>query len=180
MKILILGMGNPILTDDGVGLLLTERLQKRIVGADVATSPLIGFNLLDQILGYDRIFIIDAMTSRGGIIGDVKIISETNGYGCLHLFTSHGLNIFELMDLGRECGLDIPELAAVYGVEIGEEVAFGHELTPALQKHIDSIEQGILAHMMGLEPSISVLSMVNGISSPEAILPPRVPIPGRT
>jgi hydrogenase maturation protease len=168
MKILILGMGNPILSDDGVGLLMAERLKERVTGADVAVNPMVGLTLLDQILDYDRVFIIDAMTSSGGTIGDVMVISETGVHGSLHLFSSHGINIFGLMDFGRECGYGMPELAAVYGIEIGNEVAFGNELTPALQSRIDSIEQGIIADMVCREPSLSIAT---GISSPAATSP---------
>jgi len=152
MKILLLGMGNPILTDDGVGLVLAERLQKRIKGAEVAVNAMIGLGLLDQIIGYDKIFIIDAMTSSNGNIGEMRIISETNGYGSLHLFSSHGLNIFDLMELGKRCGYHVPDLAAVYGIEIGDEVAFGMRLTPALHEHIDDLEEAIISDMLKREP----------------------------
>jgi hydrogenase maturation protease len=156
MKILILGMGNPILSDDGVGLLLAERVGNKITGADVAVNPMIGLTLLDQILGYDRVFIIDAMTSSGGTVGTTMVISESDGHGSLHLFSSHGINIFSLMDFGRESGFDMPELAAVYGIEIGREVAFGCELTPALRSQIEAIEQGIIEDMVSREPSLSI------------------------
>jgi hydrogenase maturation protease len=152
MKILVLGMGNPILTDDGVGLILAERLQKRIKGAEIAVNAMIGLGLLDQIIGYDKIFIIDAMTSSNGNIGEMRIISETNGYGSLHLFSSHGLNIFDLMELGKRCGYHVPDLAAVYGIEIGTEVAFGMRLTPTLHEHIDNLEEAIINDMLKREP----------------------------
>jgi hydrogenase maturation protease len=156
MKVLILGMGNPILTDDGVGLVMADNIQKKVEGADVAVNTMIGMELLDQVVGYDRIFIIDAMTSSGGAVGDMRIITETNGYGSLHLFSSHGHNIFDLMKLGRECGLHIPELSAVYGIEIGDEVAFGEDFTPALQARLDNLECEILQDMTMREQSLTL------------------------
>ncbi len=154
MKILILGMGNPILSDDGIGLKLAERLREKIRGADVQMNAMVGLNLLDQIIGYDRIFIIDAMTSPGGSIGEMKVITETNGLGSFHLFSSHGINIFDLMDLGRRCGYDMPELTAVYGIEIGNDVAFGKELSLSLQGCLDSLEEKIISDMLSREPSL--------------------------
>ena len=59
MKTLILGMGNPILSDDGVGLALAAMLRNKIRGADVAASAMIGLSLFDLIIGYDTIFIIE-------------------------------------------------------------------------------------------------------------------------
>jgi hydrogenase maturation protease len=55
MKVLILGMGNPILSDDGVGLVIARALEGRIEGARIETSPIIGLGLLDMVTGYERI-----------------------------------------------------------------------------------------------------------------------------
>ena len=144
MKTLILGMGNPILSDDGVGLLTAEKLLDRIPGTDVASSAMIGLSLFDLIIGYDTLFIIDAMTTRDGKFGELKKIGEDDRHGTLHLFSSHGLNIFELMELGVRCGYDMPRLSAVYGIEIGDEVAFGEALSPALNEKLPAIVKEII------------------------------------
>ncbi len=151
-KFLLLGMGNPILSDDGVGLVLAERLQKRIRGADVAANAMIGFDLLEQVIGYDKVFIIDAMSSPDGHIGDLKIITETGGLGSLHLFSSHGLNFFDLMELGKRCGCHVPGLIAVYGIEIGKGASFGMGLTTALNERMARLEEAIIRDMQAREP----------------------------
>jgi hydrogenase maturation protease len=145
MKVLILGMGNPILSDDGVGLSVARMLQDNIPEADVAFSSMIGLNLFDLILGYDTMFIIDAMTTRAGEVGELKKISEHDRCGTLHLFSSHGLNIFELMELGSRCGFEMPSLKAVYGIQIGSEIAFGGELSSALSEKLPAIVEEITA-----------------------------------
>ena len=77
MKALILGMGNPILSDDGVGLAMAEMLKDRICGVDVAASAMIGLSLFDLITGYDVIFIVDAMTTRFAIQNSALPLSRT-------------------------------------------------------------------------------------------------------
>jgi len=149
-------MGNPILSDDGVGLVLAERLQKRISGAEAAANAMIGLGLLEQIIGYDKIFIIDAMTLPDGGIGELSVITETGGLGSLHLFSSHGLNIFDLMEIARRCGYHVPDLVAVYGIGIGNETAFGMGLTPALVACIDGLEETILQDMRKKEPLLLI------------------------
>ena len=155
MKTLVLGMGNPILSDDAVGLALVEILKKRIHRVDVAGSAMIGLSLFDLIIGYDTIFIIDAMTSKGGRTGEWKKIGTDGGCGTLHLFSSHGLNIFELMELGVRCGLPMPRLAAVYGIEIGNDVAFAESISPELSEKLPAIAQEIMGDMRILLPSLS-------------------------
>ncbi|HVO66616.1 MAG TPA: hydrogenase maturation protease [Syntrophales bacterium] len=159
MKTLILGMGNPILSDDGVGLLIAEILKGRIHGADVAVSAMIGLSLFDLIIGYDALFIVDAMTTTSGKFGELKKISEHDRCGTLHLFSSHGLNIFELMELGVRCGLPMPRLV-VYGIEIGHEVAFGESLSLTLSEKLPGIVTDIIADIT------STLTAMSATNSP--------------
>jgi len=155
MKTLILGMGSPILSDDGVGLSIAERLRDSIRGADVAFSSMIGLDLFDLILGYDTIFIIDAMTTKGGEVGELKKIYEHDRCGTLHLFSSHGMNIFELMELGSRCGFEMPHLKVVYGIEIGSEIAFGRSLSAALNEKLPAIVEEIAADVISSLPSLN-------------------------
>jgi len=67
-KTLILGLGNPILSDDGIGLVVAERLKGRVGGVDVISTPLTGLHLLDLMVGYDALFLIDAMIVRTYIV----------------------------------------------------------------------------------------------------------------
>jgi hydrogenase maturation protease len=158
MKTLILGMGNPILSDDGVGLLAAEKLRDRIPETDVASSAMIGLSLFDLIIGYDTLFIIDAMTTREGKMGELKKIGEDDRYGTFHLFSSHGLNIFELMELGVRCGYDMPRLLAVYGIEIGNEVAFGEALSLALNEKLPAIVEEIIDDINIVLPAFSAMN----------------------
>lgn len=140
-RILILGLGNPILTDDRIGLTLTENLEGKFPGTDTASIILAGMELLDILVGYDHVFLIDAAIGTGGEPGDLKEISD--GKSALHLFTSHGVNFFNLLKLGREMGLKMPEPAAVFGIEIGNATDFGTALSPALQSALPSLEVAI-------------------------------------
>jgi hydrogenase maturation protease len=153
VKVLVLGMGNPILTDDGVGIVVANALEGKVKGADVATSAMIGFDLLDAVTGYDKVYLIDAMCTRDGMVGDVKKISKEGGAGTMHLFTSHGIHFFELMEMGKRCGLNMPEIGAVYGIEIGDNVCFGNSLTTELQKRIAPIMDIILGDMSSTCPA---------------------------
>jgi hydrogenase maturation protease len=147
-KTLILGMGNPILSDDGVGLVLAERLKGMIDGVDVASNPMIDLSLLDDILGYEVVYLIDAMTTRAGIPGELKKIHEDDSVGTLHLFSSHGMNFFELMKLGRSLGYDMPKVGGIYGIEIGDEVEFNESLSPVIQGRIEEIVESICRDVM--------------------------------
>lgn len=141
MKTLILGMGNPILSDDGVGIFVTRKLGERIEGVDVITTALVGLDVLDILAGYDRVFLIDALTTQKNQIGELKKLGEDEG--TLHLFSSHGLNFFELLQLGKDMGQKMPEVGGIYGIEIGDTVSFGEELSTELRERVQSIVDAI-------------------------------------
>ncbi|HSR12882.1 MAG TPA: hydrogenase maturation protease [Thermodesulfobacteriota bacterium] len=147
-KTLILGMGNPILSDDAVGLLLARELHGKIGGTDTACSAMVGMDLLELLDGYETVFILDAMTTPGGSAGEWCRVSENDHAGTRHLFSSHGHNIFQLMELGRRCGLRMPRIGGVYGVEIGDEVAFGEDLSPELCSKFPAIADGIAGDIL--------------------------------
>lgn len=140
-RILILGMGNPILSDDGIGLLLTKNLEGKIPCADTASITLAGLELMDILVGYDRVFLIDAATGTGGEPGD--LVELEDGNRALHLFTSHGVNFFDLIKMGREMGLKMPEPVAVFGIEIGNATDFGTSLSPEMLSVLPFLESEI-------------------------------------
>jgi hydrogenase maturation protease len=136
MKNLVLGMGNPILSDDGVGLIVARAMENSIEGVDVITTELVGLHVMDMLVGYDKVFLIDAATTGGKPVGFLQKLD--GGTGSLHLFTSHGLNFPELLQLGKEMGYKMPEVAAIYGIEICDEAYFGEELSRELAEKLDS------------------------------------------
>ncbi len=142
MKTLILGLGNPILSDDGVGLSVAKSLKGKWPGVDVATTAIVGLGVLDLITGYDKIFVIDACINKERTPG--KMIKLTEDHGTLHLFSSHGLDFFQLLRLGKACGYQMPELGGIYGIEIGEEVPFGEEISPELKQRLAAITNEIV------------------------------------
>jgi hydrogenase maturation protease len=137
MKTLILGMGNPILSDDGVGLLVARALEGKIPDAEVLTTTMVGLNLLDHVRGYERLFLIDALVSGRNNPGEVRKVPT--GEGTRHLFSSHGLDFFDLIELGKNLGFQMPEVAGIYGIEIENPVAFGEALSPPLQEKLPGL-----------------------------------------
>src|SRR4030066_253399 len=74
MKTLILGIGNPILSDDGVGFLVAERLKEALKtrkDITVKETSVSGLSLLDEITGYERLIIVAAIQTRDGKPGDI-------------------------------------------------------------------------------------------------------------
>jgi len=65
-RVLVFGLGNPILGDDGVGIRVVEEMKKRWKGKGVVfeTGSVGGLKILDVLSGYDVVVIVDAMAGE--------------------------------------------------------------------------------------------------------------------
>ncbi len=74
-KTIILGVGNPILRDDGVGVHVAEELKKHIKkpGVTIDSAFTGGMNLLDLMVDHDRAILIDAVKIENKKLGDVGL-----------------------------------------------------------------------------------------------------------
>ena len=106
MKTLILGMGNPILSDDGVGIRVARTLEDRLNQQEItiAEDSLAGLDLLDMLTGYDRAIIIDAIKTEGGEAGQIYRLEPGALDATRHAATPHDVNFATALELGKRLG----------------------------------------------------------------------------
>ena len=66
MKTLLLGLGNPILKDDSVGLKVVRELGDKVAEEDVhiEEASFANIDLLESIGSYDRLIIVDSIKTK--------------------------------------------------------------------------------------------------------------------
>lgn len=134
MKTLVLGLGNPILTDDGVGFAVVEQVKKRLDGGNVTVSQASvgGLSLLELVAGYDRVIIIDAIQTGVGQPGEIHHLSSEEFRGSIRAASTHDVDFATALELGRQLGMDIPEEIVILAIEAADVSTFGEELTPSV------------------------------------------------
>lgn len=118
MKTIILGVGNKILGDDGVGVQVANILKKRISSSDVVIDEAAtgGLNLLDMILGYDKAILIDAVKTENGQNGEVRRIPFSD-FATMHSTNPHDMSLVEAVNLAKRLGVpNIPSEIVVIGI----------------------------------------------------------------
>ncbi|MBU1718154.1 MAG: hydrogenase maturation protease [Bacteroidetes bacterium] len=140
-KILIHGIGNEIVTDDGIGPKLVKRLQENLSGVDVdfETAFLGGLEVLEFIQGYQTVIFIDAIRTLGGIPGTVYKLSPENFNSTIHLSSVHDVSFLTAVDLGKKLGLEMPEFIHIVAVEIVEDRVFDDNFSPLIQEKYEEI-----------------------------------------
>jgi hydrogenase maturation protease len=151
LKTLVLGLGNPILTDDGVGIYVVRALAGRLDRPDVevAEASLGGLRLLDTVVGYNRLILVDAIQA-GGQAGQVYRLGPNDLRSSLHSASSHDLGLPAAMELGRRLGMVLPEDEAItiLAVEVEDVITFGETCTPHVQAVISRVAQMILEEVL--------------------------------
>lgn len=148
-KKLILGMGNDILTDDGIGPRLVSDLAKLNLRPDVSfdISGCGGLEILEFVKGYDKVIFIDAIHTRYGKPGDVYCFSLSDFQETSHLSSLHDINFQTALTLGKKLNIDLPDDIQIIAIEIVEDMEFSEELTPSLKKNYPRILKKVLAHV---------------------------------
>ena len=151
MKTLILGLGNPILTDDGIGLHVVRELMTRSLPDNVtcAEASLGGLRLLEIIAGYERLILVDAILTEDGKPGDVYCFASSDLGASLHSGSTHDLSFTGALRLGRSMNMILPddENILIIAVEAMDVLTFGEECTPEVTVAIPRAVEAVLAEL---------------------------------
>ena len=158
MKTLVVGLGNPILGDDGVGWRVAENVRAHIgpyAEVDVDCLSLGGISLMEHLIGYERAILIDALVSdeKPGSIS-VSALDSIPDYSAFHIASAHDTSLQNAMKLGRGLGVALPEEVIVVGIAASHVYDFSEELSPpvaaaipkATQMVVDLVMQKITLH----------------------------------
>jgi hydrogenase maturation protease len=156
-RMLVLGLGNDILTDDAIGLLVSRRLRIELVnhpGIEVRETPEMGLSLLDHLAGYAQAVIIDSIQTGNAPPGTVH---ELNAASLAQLTgrTPHFVGLGEALALGRRLGLEMPGEVSLFAVEVSDPFTLGVRLSPQLEEAFPAILERIRRGILGVAMSHS-------------------------
>lgn len=137
-KTLILGLGNPLLCDDGVGLYVAAELKKRINQSEVTVleTGVAGLSLLDLLVGYDRAIIVDAIQTVSGKAGHIYRLDPNAFNTAIHTASAHGIDFTTALEFGKKLGLSLPQQIVIFAIEASDVSTFSEKCTPEVRKSI--------------------------------------------
>lgn len=151
MKTLILGLGNPILSDDGIGLRVARALQSKCNQPEVTVmeTGMAGLGLLDLLVGYDRAIIIDGVQTAGGKAGQIYRLKPDAFNATRHTGTPHDVNFTTALELGKRLGLALPQQIIIFAIEVEDVTTFGEECTPKVREAIPVCVEMVIQELDG-------------------------------
>jgi len=148
-KTLILGLGNPILCDDGVGTAVAHALEG-IINPKIATvveASIGGLDLLDLFTGYKRVIIIDAIKTEGGKAGQIHRLNVETLSSTRHTASPHDINLATALELGKKLAMKMPSKIDIYAIEAADTESFSESCTPAVAAAIPVCVEMILREL---------------------------------
>jgi hydrogenase maturation protease len=134
-RVLVLGLGNDILTDDAVGLRIAEGVRASVADMpdiEVKATMEMGLTLLDEIADRECIVLIDSVQTCEAAPGTIH---EIDSLELSRVLTTapHFLGIGETLALGKMLGLDMPRHTRIFAIEVADPYTLGSAMTPAVE-----------------------------------------------
>jgi hydrogenase maturation protease len=150
VRTLVLGLGNPLLGDDAIGLKVSAVLRERLAGradVDVRDEEAGGLRLMEVMTGYDRAIVVDAAVT-GGTPGSVRRLGPDE-LPTQRTAIAHGIDLPRALELGRTLGLPMPARVRVVAIEAERVLDFSHEMTPAVAAALEPAVAAVLDEIEG-------------------------------
>lgn len=137
-RTLVIGLGNPILTDDGIGVHVARAVAETLPessGIDVIELAVGGLALMESMVGYERVILIDALYAAENETGRVRVFDAGDLASTLNTASSHDADLPTALRLGRSLGAALPEDQAIQivGVTAHDVLTFGESPSPRVR-----------------------------------------------
>ena len=152
MKTIVLGLGNPVVSDDRVGLLVAERLRSVLADrpdVEVGEDYWGGIRLMERLVGFQRAIIVDAIVT-GSPPGTIHRLTP-GSMATQHSASAHDVNLPTALEFGRQAGVELPadERIVLIGIEAEDILSISEECTPAVEAAVGPAVEEVLRALDG-------------------------------
>jgi len=147
-KTLVIGVGNPILGDDGLGIHAVRQIYEEYKNCKVLENVFFkeisagGLGILENILDFEKVIMIDAVITGKYKVGKVLKMRIEDFSNTLHSTSPHDVNLATAFEIGKRSMPErMPKEVVIYGVEVSKDniQKFSEELSPEIKESIKEI-----------------------------------------
>ncbi len=148
MSVLVLGIGNLIMSDDGVGVRVVQRLAAEFrfpSAVSVLDGGTLGLDLLPRLEGVERLLVVDAVET-GGVPGTlVRMVGDEIPVALETKVSPHQMGLKDLLAVASLQGF-APQEMVLWGVQ-PERLDLGMELSPAVAGRVDYLVDAVIKEL---------------------------------
>jgi hydrogenase maturation protease len=140
-RLTIIGLGNEMLSDDGLGIRVVRDLKNRLNDRSVAFEELSvgGLQLFDYLIGTEECIIVDAVMTGSQPAGTLLRFIQTADNEPVALTSSHQIDLGQILGLARFMGASLPKRLTVYGIEADDITTFRESCTEQVSQAIPKL-----------------------------------------
>jgi hydrogenase maturation protease len=145
-RILILGVGNILFTDEGFGVRVAEELEQKYQFSDNVTvldGGTLGLKLMGPIMESDYLIIVDIVLNEG-VPGEIfRLLGEDLNKACAFKNSMHQT---DLLDTLAQCSIigNVPDDVVLFGIEPVNYKDMSAALSPELEAKLPRMEALVL------------------------------------
>lgn len=148
MKTIVVGLGNPILGDDGVGWKVADEVQKHLPDdalVEVACLSVGGISLMEHLIGFDHAIIVDAFATDAPV-GSISVLrlDQLPNYSAFHTTSAHDTSLHNAMELGKTMGAYLPDDVMIVGIATECIHDFTDHLSPPVARVVPCVMKIVL------------------------------------
>jgi len=151
VRTLVLGIGNPILGDDGIGFHIAQELAKEIKDENIGVkdTSVNGLNLLELIVGYDKLIVIDAIMTEEAKAGEIyRLKPSSSGETAWSTISLHHLNLATTIEIGeRLFPKEMPGEVIIFAIGAQEVTEVTGEMTARVKEAIPRVINLVLEEL---------------------------------
>jgi hydrogenase maturation protease len=159
-RIVVLGVGNILLKDEGIGVRVVEEFDRRYrvpANVRIVDGGTQGLWLMSTIQEADHLIVVDAVLGGGEPGTLYRLERKDLPVGLRAKQSAHDSDLVEALNL---CGLmeTEPKSVVVIGVQPEDISPYGIELTPAVAAKIDQLLERVVEELgqLGVQPEKKV------------------------
>jgi hydrogenase maturation protease len=156
---ILIGLGNPILGDDGIGWRVVKEFGKKLenLRADISNPiasasieleylSLGGLSLMERLIGYRQAVLVDSIVTGQNPVGTVLSFEMDSlpKHSIGHLASSHDTSLGEAIEVGRRLGANLPIQIRVVAVETTISYEFSETLSQPVESAIPKAVQQVI------------------------------------
>lgn len=138
-KLLILGMGNSIASDDRIGLWIVEKME------GIAEHPSIefktleagGLDILEAMTGFDFAIVIDAIKTGTHEPGEIMHLTPEQFSSSPRGKAVHDVSFFDAIELGKRMNLKVPGRIDILAIEVIDSITISESISPQVMEAVD-------------------------------------------
>lgn len=158
----LVGVGNPLLSDDAAGIAVARAVHEQMGGSGgihFIESAVGGFELAEMLSGYGRAVIIDAIVAPGIAPGVWRRVEVSELAVCRPSLNAHYAGLAEGLHIARGLGLRLPQTIRLYAIQAADIETFSMRLTAPVAAAVP----GLVRHILAAEFSVAVAPRLRAV-----------------